>query len=63
MDKFLNWINKYTSRKFVATVVFGGVIAVVFHSIGLSETVILGAMGLAGIYAGANAISKKVGSE
>ncbi len=60
MEFIKKLILKYSSRKFLATVAFGGVIPVVFHSLGLSDSVIISAMALAGVYAGANALEKKV---
>lgn len=58
--KFLNSLyTRYGSRKFLATAVFGGVIPVVFHTMGISDNIIMAAMALAGVYAGANALDKK----
>lgn len=59
----MNFLKKYLSRKFLATVAFGGVVPVLFHALGLSDQVIISSMGLAALYAGANAMSKKAGSE
>ncbi len=52
-------ILRFLSRKFLATVAFGGVIPIVFHQLGISDNVVMASMALAGIYAGTNILEKK----
>jgi len=56
-------MKKWLSRKLVLTVVFGLGVPVLFKAMGISEMITITGMGLGAAYLGANALSKKAGSE
>lgn len=56
-------MSKFLSRKLVVSFLFGVLVPVGFHQLGISEQITMFSMGLAAAYLGANAVSKKIGTE
>ncbi len=59
MEILKDLYKRFSSRKFLATVAFGGIVPVLFHQLGISDNIIMASMALAGVYAGTNTLEKK----
>lgn len=51
--------SKFLSRKIVMSLIFGVGVPLCFHTLGISENVILASITLGGLYLGANAVVAK----
>ncbi len=57
-------MQKFLSRKIVMSLIFGVVVPVAFHTLGIGEQITLFSISLGAAYLGANAlVAKKIGTE